>query len=187
VIVRAIPDGGTAVERDQRLLPRELAPDAVRRRNGVVVDLRTPEQLAIDLREEAAEPPLLMPEEGLLGAAGWQRAVKRLGDVLVGGLLLLGLSPVLLTAALLVVLSSRGPVFFAQERAGSRGRRFRVLKFRTMVCDAEARRCELEAHNEVNGPVFKIRRDPRITRVGRVLRKLSVDELPSCCMCCRGR
>jgi lipopolysaccharide/colanic/teichoic acid biosynthesis glycosyltransferase len=178
VILPADAQYETAVESDR--LPLLLEPEGgvVSDRLAVVVDLRTPEQLVIDLREEAAEPRLLIPEEGLLGAAGWQRAVKRLGDVLVGGLLLVGLSPVLLTAALLVVLSSRGPVFFAQERAGLQGRRFRFLKFRTMVCDAEARRCELEAHNEVDGPVFKIRRDPRITRVGRVLRKLSVDEVP---------
>ncbi|HLU50141.1 MAG TPA: sugar transferase, partial [Planctomycetota bacterium] len=71
-----------------------------------------------------------------------------------------------------------GPVFFAQERLGMNHRPFRMLKFRTMVVNAEELKKELEAKNEMNGPVFKMRRDPRVTPVGRILRKLSLDELP---------
>ena len=96
----------------------------------------------------------------------------------IGALMLAALSPVLACAALMVKLSSRGPVFFAQERVGCRGRRFRFLKFRTMRDGAEEERCRLDGLNELDGPVFKIRDDPRITRAGRILRKFSVDELP---------
>lgn len=80
--------------------------------------------------------------------------------------------------ALLVKLESRGPVFFKQERVGMNGRRFFIYKFRSMVQDAEKLRKEIEALNEADGPVFKIRRDPRVTRVGRFIRKTSIDELP---------
>lgn len=80
--------------------------------------------------------------------------------------------------AVLIKLDSRGPVFFKQERVGQNGRRFHIYKFRSMVVDAEERKKELEAFNEADGPVFKMRRDPRVTRVGALLRKLSIDELP---------
>jgi len=177
MILRALPYAEPAVERDQR--PPQPRPRVLPDHSGVVVDLRAPEQLTIDLREGATEVPWLMSQEGLLGASGWERAVKRLLDVAVGALVLTLLSPVLLSVALMVRLSSRGPVFYASGRVGCRGRRFRFLKFRTMCWDAEARRRELDDQNEVpDGVVFKIRRDPRITRVGRVLRKLSIDELP---------
>lgn len=104
--------------------------------------------------------------------------VKRVMDVLVSGLLLLLLSPVLLLVALLVKLTSPGPVFFVQKRMGLNKRIFSMCKFRTMVVDAEQRLQELEHLNEVSGPVFKIRKDPRITPIGRLLRKKSIDELP---------
>ncbi|HKA28906.1 MAG TPA: sugar transferase [Candidatus Binatia bacterium] len=105
-------------------------------------------------------------------------AVKRLIDVTVSGLALLLLSPIGLLIALAIKLDSRGPVFFVQERVGLGGRRFRFFKFRTMVPDAEQRQSALENLNEATGPVFKIRNDPRITRVGRILRQFSLDELP---------
>src|SRR5205814_9155286 len=79
---------------------------------------------------------------------------------------------------LLVRLTSRGPAIFDQERCGLAGRTFRFYKFRTMVDGAEDRRAELEHLNEMRGPVFKIRRDPRVTLLGKVLRKTSLDELP---------
>lgn len=88
------------------------------------------------------------------------------------------LLPLFLPAMVAVRLSGPGPVFFAQDRCGLHGRLFRFYKFRTMVVDAEARKAELAHLNEVSGPAFKIKRDPRITRVGAVLRKLSLDELP---------
>ena len=80
--------------------------------------------------------------------------------------------------AFVVKITSPGPVFFAQERVGLSKRRFRLYKFRTMVPDAEKRQAELEDLNEVTGPVFKIKDDPRITPIGKILRKTSIDELP---------
>ena len=83
-----------------------------------------------------------------------------------------------LVAAIAIRLESKGGVIFAQERVGRDGRRFRMLKLRTMVVDAEERKAELAEQNEADGPMFKIADDPRITRVGRILRKLSIDEIP---------
>jgi exopolysaccharide biosynthesis polyprenyl glycosylphosphotransferase len=105
-------------------------------------------------------------------------AAKRLIDVTVSSAALVLSAPICLLLALLIKLDSPGPVLFAQERVGLGGRRFRFYKFRTMVVDAERRQAELEGLNEASGPVFKIRQDPRVTRVGRVIRKLSLDELP---------
>jgi exopolysaccharide biosynthesis polyprenyl glycosylphosphotransferase len=103
---------------------------------------------------------------------------KRILDVVLAGVLLVVLAPVLVAVALLVKLTSPGPIFFVQERVGLGKRRFRMLKFRTMVADAERRIHELEHLNEASGPVFKIRNDPRLTPVGALLRKTSLDELP---------
>jgi exopolysaccharide biosynthesis polyprenyl glycosylphosphotransferase len=107
-----------------------------------------------------------------------QRLAKRALDICGSVLALVLLSPVFVAVMVAVRCSGRGPVFFVQDRCGLNGRLFRFYKFRTMVVDAEARKAELAHLNEVTGPAFKIRRDPRITRVGRVLRKLSLDELP---------
>jgi exopolysaccharide biosynthesis polyprenyl glycosylphosphotransferase len=103
---------------------------------------------------------------------------KELFDRLFAAAVLVFLSPVFLGIALAVRLDSRGPVFFSQKRVGLRGRRFLVHKFRTMVVNAEELREELMEQNEMDGPVFKITHDPRVTRVGRFLRKTSLDELP---------
>jgi len=105
-------------------------------------------------------------------------AFKRLLDVVVSATALALLAPVLAVIALVVKISSRGPALFAQDRVGKGGRIFRFYKFRSMVVDAEERKAELEHLNEMSGPVFKIARDPRITRVGAFLRKTSLDELP---------
>jgi exopolysaccharide biosynthesis polyprenyl glycosylphosphotransferase len=108
----------------------------------------------------------------------WQFALKRAFDV-AGACFLLALSaPVWLAVALAVKLDSPGPIFFVQPRCGRYGRVFPFLKFRTMVTDAESRKAALRELNEKSGPVFKIQRDPRVTRVGRMLRKYSIDELP---------
>jgi exopolysaccharide biosynthesis polyprenyl glycosylphosphotransferase len=104
--------------------------------------------------------------------------LKRVLDVVCASALLLLLSPVLAIAAIASKLDSAGPVLFRQKRCGLNGRIFDVLKLRSMHVDAEMRRAELVALNEMDGPVFKIRNDPRVTRVGRWLRRLSVDELP---------
>ena len=104
--------------------------------------------------------------------------VKRAIDLLAAGSLLVLLSPLVLVIGLLVKATSRGPVLFRQQRCGLNGRRFTLYKFRTMVADAEARRSEVAHLNEMDGPVFKARDDPRVTALGRVLRRLSLDELP---------
>jgi exopolysaccharide biosynthesis polyprenyl glycosylphosphotransferase len=88
------------------------------------------------------------------------------------------LSPIMLVIALLIKGTSRGPVIFKQERVGLRGRKFYIYKFRTMVSNAEELKALLEAQNESDGPTFKIKKDPRITAVGRFLRKTGLDELP---------
>jgi exopolysaccharide biosynthesis polyprenyl glycosylphosphotransferase len=106
------------------------------------------------------------------------RIAKRTLDVLGSALGLFLLSPVLLLLALAVKLTSRGPILFVQQRCGLAGHPFRFYKLRTMVQDADHRKRDLEHLNEMRGPIFKIRRDPRITSLGRVLRKLSLDELP---------
>lgn len=114
-------------------------------------------------------------------------AVLKRGFDIFGSLLLLILtSPIWLTAALLVRLTSPGPVLFKQTRIGKGGQPFTCLKFRSMVDDAELRKLTLLHLNEVGGPVFKMRHDPRITPVGKWLRRLSVDELPQLLNVLRG-
>ncbi|MBN2812630.1 MAG: exopolysaccharide biosynthesis polyprenyl glycosylphosphotransferase [Bacteroidales bacterium] len=88
------------------------------------------------------------------------------------------LFPFLLTVALLIKINSDGPVFFMQKRVGLRGRKFYLYKFRTMVADAEKLKASLSNLNEADGPAFKMANDPRITRVGRILRKTGIDEIP---------
>jgi exopolysaccharide biosynthesis polyprenyl glycosylphosphotransferase len=115
-----------------------------------------------------------------------QWAIKRLIDVVASGTALLLLAPVLFGVALAVKLTSPGPVLFRQRRVGLYGRPFDMLKFRSMVVDAEALREKLLAVNEQTGPVFKMARDPRVTRVGRFIRKFSIDELPQLVNVLRG-
>jgi len=110
--------------------------------------------------------------------ASWQSLAKQLLDLTGSAALVLLLSPLLLLLALLVKWTSPGPVLFRQKRAGLNGRSFTMLKFRTMVSNAEQLKQELEALNEMSGPVFKVTNDPRITPIGRFLRKYSLDELP---------
>jgi len=104
--------------------------------------------------------------------------IKRIFDLVFSLTALLLLSPVFLVASVLIKTTSRGPVFFKQVRCGKNGRQFNLLKFRSMVEDAEKIQKGLEHLNEMDGPVFKIKRDPRITAVGRMLRKYSIDETP---------
>jgi exopolysaccharide biosynthesis polyprenyl glycosylphosphotransferase len=108
----------------------------------------------------------------------WQRLLKRVIDAAFSFVAIIVLSPLLVVTALAIKLSSPGPVFFVQTRVGYHGRKFRLFKFRSMYRDAEQRLEELRNLNEADGPVFKIRNDPRITSVGRLIRKLSIDELP---------
>jgi exopolysaccharide biosynthesis polyprenyl glycosylphosphotransferase len=109
---------------------------------------------------------------------GWRATAKRSFDVVGAGVGLLLLSPVVALAALAVRLDSKGPIFYGQTRVGRGNRPFRIWKFRTMVPDADSMVAELADRNEADGPLFKIADDPRITRVGRILRKTSIDELP---------
>jgi exopolysaccharide biosynthesis polyprenyl glycosylphosphotransferase len=111
--------------------------------------------------------------------------LKRSFDLLVGGTLLALLSPLLLVVAAIIRLDSKGPALFRQTRVGRNGRKFRIVKFRTMVDGAEQMRNELRALNETSG-VFKIRRDPRVTRTGRWLRSTCIDELPQLLNVVRG-
>ena len=104
--------------------------------------------------------------------------IKRLIDFVGSLSAIVILSPVFVVIALIIRLTSKGPIFFKQKRVGVRGRRFWVYKFRTMVVNAEALREKLEHHNEMDGPTFKMTNDPRITGIGRFLRKTSLDELP---------
>ena len=112
--------------------------------------------------------------------------VKRAVDVVIASAVLLILSPLLLLVAILIKLDSRGPVFFRQKRVGLNGRTFVLLKFRSMVDGAESMLEELKDRNEMSGPVFKIRRDPRVTRIGKFLRKFSIDEFPQLLNVLRG-
>ena len=109
---------------------------------------------------------------------GWPLFIKRLIDVVGGAALLVGLAPLLAFAALLIKIDSPGPVLFRQVRVGLNKRRFQLLKFRTMVVGADHQQHGMEQLNEANGPVFKIKDDPRITRLGKFLRRYSIDELP---------
>jgi lipopolysaccharide/colanic/teichoic acid biosynthesis glycosyltransferase len=107
------------------------------------------------------------------------RTIKRLTDVLLGSALLLFLSPIVAIAAIGIVCVTGGSPFYAQERIGMGGRRFKMYKLRTMVNGAHAMRDDLMHLNEVSGPVFKIRNDPRLHPLGRLLRRASIDELPN--------
>jgi exopolysaccharide biosynthesis polyprenyl glycosylphosphotransferase len=128
--------------------------------------------------------PLLHVEQPQAGkAGGWS---KRSFDVVVATVALVVLSPVLLAVALLVKLQDGGPVLFYQPRVGRDGSSFRMLKFRTMVLDAEKQLAELRLLNDCDGVLFKMRLDPRITPIGRFLRRYSVDELPQLLNVVRG-
>jgi len=117
---------------------------------------------------------------------GPQLVVKRTMDRVAAALGLLVLSPVLAAIALMIFLDDRGPVFFAQERTGRDGRPFRLVKFRSMAVDAEARLAQLMARNQGSGPLFKLKDDPRVTRIGSFIRKYSLDELPQLINVVRG-
>jgi len=107
-----------------------------------------------------------------------QLFIKSVMDIVISGFGIIVLSSLFLIVAILIKLTSSGPVLFKQKRVGLNGRKFVLYKFRTMYKGAEKKQLELEALNEMEGPIFKIKKDPRITPVGRILRKFSIDELP---------
>ena len=108
----------------------------------------------------------------------YELALKKVLDINISLFMMIALSPVLILISLLIMLTSRGPVIYKQARVGLRGRKFNLYKFRTMVYNAETLRKDLDSENEVDGPVFKIKNDPRITDIGKYLRKTGLDELP---------
>jgi lipopolysaccharide/colanic/teichoic acid biosynthesis glycosyltransferase len=113
-------------------------------------------------------------------------AIKRTFDLVISTILLVLLSPVLLASAVAVKLSSRGPMIYRSTRPGMAGRPFRCLKFRTMRVHGDQDQADLESLNEASGALFKIRQDPRLTPVGRFLRRFSLDELPQLVNVIRG-
>ena len=108
----------------------------------------------------------------------YDATLKRLLDLVIASLGLIATFPIWLAIVVAIKLDSPGPAIFVQQRVGRQGRRFSFYKFRSMYVDAEARRAEMQERNETDGPVFKMRRDPRVTRVGAILRRTSLDELP---------
>ncbi|MFH1450104.1 MAG: sugar transferase [bacterium] len=108
----------------------------------------------------------------------WEVGIKRIIDLFSSLLGIIILLPFLVIASLIIKLDSKGPIFFKQRRAGYRGKVFYCYKFRSMRIDAEAKKDGLRKESEVDGPVFKIKKDPRMTKVGRFIRKASIDELP---------
>lgn len=142
-------------------------------------------ELAIELVQHSLARPTVVDIHGqpfisfdAAPKAPERLALKHAFDWVASALGLVVLSPLLVAVSLAILVTMGRPIFFVQDRAGLFGRTFRMLKFRTMVKDAEAKREALSAQNEMSGPVFKVTNDPRITRLGAFLRKTSIDELP---------
>lgn len=129
----------------------------------------------LDVRPVAGLPLVDVDRPQAINAARW---IKRSFDILGAGLLLLLISPIMAITALAIKLEDKGPVLFRQPRVGLKGTEFDCLKFRSMCTDAEARLAELQAKNEGAGLLFKMANDPRITKVGKFIRRFSIDELP---------
>lgn len=151
--------------------------------------LLTPGQLAREPAQSSAWRRLTLRRQL---ATWWFTVAMRAGakrsiDILGAGAGLIVLAPLLVATALAIKLESRGPVFFSQKRVGKNGRLFSMLKFRSMRTSAEAEKRALAAQNESeDGVLFKMRADPRITRVGRIIRRFSIDELPQLINILRG-
>jgi exopolysaccharide biosynthesis polyprenyl glycosylphosphotransferase len=160
---------------------RDLAQQVLREARSLRLDVEiVPELFGCKLTENEVDRlgalPVICLHTERLPAAGL--ALKRLVDVMGSGFALAVLSPVLALIAGIIKLDSPGPVFYRAQRAGRKGRLFRCYKFRTMVSNADALKDRLRQNNERSGPIFKIAHDPRITRLGRFLRRYSLDELP---------
>lgn len=108
----------------------------------------------------------------------WYKGIKRTMDIILSLILIIMTTPLMCIVAIAIKLDSKGPIFFKQKRVGKHGEIFLCYKFRSMHVDAEEKKDALRQFSEVSGPVFKIRDDPRCTRVGRIIRKWSIDELP---------
>ena len=170
--------------------PEERAVDLVDKchQRGVTVRV-APSTMEILLQRAELVPGTSVPLFELRPPVfdGFDYFVKRTFDVLVSLFLLVLLSPLLLLSAALVRVTSRGPIIYRSWRPGIGGEPFACLKFRTMYPDADERQSEIEALNEASGALFKIRRDPRLTPVGRLLRRYSIDELPQLINVLRGQ
>jgi exopolysaccharide biosynthesis polyprenyl glycosylphosphotransferase len=146
---------------------------------GIIVRVRTQMsnlRVARSYVDNLQGVPVMTIQSG--PADSWQLVMKRLIDIVGSIALLIAFAPLFAVVALLIRLDSPGPLFFAQERVGLNKRRFRILKFRTMLHGSDQKQHMFEYLNEVEGPVFKIKNDPRITRIGKFLRRFSIDELP---------
>jgi exopolysaccharide biosynthesis polyprenyl glycosylphosphotransferase len=145
-------------------------------------DSRVAQMMKILLRESLGEKSSSQRVRLLI--ASWvlrnkiTESTKRIFDLLIALMMFPVMLPILVFTALAIKLDSRGPVIYRQERVGKWGRTFACYKFRSMFVDADAQKSELMALNEADEIVFKMRKDPRVTRVGRIIRKLSIDELP---------
>jgi exopolysaccharide biosynthesis polyprenyl glycosylphosphotransferase len=113
-----------------------------------------------------------------VGISGFSQFIKRMVDIVIAGLGLTLFAPLMGLLALIIKLETPGPVLFQQDRVGKNGRLFTIYKFRSMVDGADYQKESLQELNEADGPLFKIRNDPRMTRLGRLMRRLSIDELP---------
>ena len=111
-------------------------------------------------------------------AKEWQLYLKRCFDVLISFVSIILLIPLFVFVIIGIKFSSKGPIFFRQVRCGLNGRKFTLNKFRSMYVGSDMKKRELARQNEMNGPVFKMKRDPRVTRFGKFMRKFSIDELP---------
>ena len=134
--------------------------------------------LAPPIAATTSADPFALPPRYHSAAGRLQLGVKRVLDVVLAGIGIEVLSPLLAAIAIAVLVTSGRPILYPWKVVGRGGRYFTGYKFRTMVRDADALMAKLAAQNEMSGPVFKMKRDPRVTRVGRILRKLSLDELP---------
>ncbi len=152
-------------------------------RARVVPDLFQLRLGGVDVEAINGIPLISVKETSLVGL---NRAIKRAFDLVVGSLMVIVFSPVWLAVALAIKLDSPGPVLFAQERCGRDSKRFTIFKFRSMRQNAEAELANLREQNEASGPLFKIRNDPRRTRVGSFIRRTSLDELPQLINVLRG-
>ncbi len=141
----------------------------------IVADFFNP-AIAVNRSDQFEGTPILAL--GTRRIDGWSALAKTAFDRIAAFLLIVWFSPLMAAIAVAIKLTSRGPVIFRQKRLGLNKRPFEIYKFRTMVVDAEQKMAQVEKLNEMNGPVFKVQNDPRVTPLGRVLRRLSLDELP---------
>jgi exopolysaccharide biosynthesis polyprenyl glycosylphosphotransferase len=162
-----------------------MEPQAITRLLRQLADTGVHVDLSLGVRD-VAHDRLVVTERGRLAVAhvlppirnGWRAAAKRTFDAVASVAMIMVAAPFLALLAIVIKIDSRGPVFFRQQRVGRDGELFEIVKLRTMVTNAEDMKADLATHNDASGPLFKMRNDPRVTRVGRLLRESSLDELP---------